>query len=150
MSISNQSNSQSKLHWKQDFGKYSWLSRSISSFSRILGKVYELFRSCASDLVIARLTMHHGTFLGNANKKPVIHCPKQSKSPKTVPWCIAKNNPNPQKQSRDALPWSNRWYTSLFFDISVYSWGLIRFPVIVKSPEIKSRKPKGFRQTFAK
>ena len=34
------------------------------------------FRSCARDLGIARLTMHHGTVLGNANKIPV---------PKTVP-----------------------------------------------------------------
>ena len=27
--------------------------------------------SCARDLVIARLTMHHETVLGDANKKPV-------------------------------------------------------------------------------
>ena len=29
------------------------------------------FQSCARDLGIARLAMHHGTVLGNANKKPV-------------------------------------------------------------------------------
>ena len=29
------------------------------------------FRSCARDLVVARLTMHHGIVLGDASKKPV-------------------------------------------------------------------------------
>ena len=41
---------------------------------------HEAFLSRAKGLVIARLTMHHGTVLGDANKKPV-----------------------PKKQSRDAL-----------------------------------------------
>ena len=35
------------------------------------------FRSYARDLVIARSTMHHGTVLGDANKKPPS--PKQSR-----------------------------------------------------------------------
>ena len=42
---------------------------------------YSPFQSCITDLVIARLTMHHGTVFWDANKKPV-----------------------PQKQSHDALP----------------------------------------------
>ena len=36
---------------------------------------YSAFQSCARDLVIARLTVHHGTVLGDADKKPV---PKNS------------------------------------------------------------------------
>ena len=45
--------------------------------------LYSPFRSCARDLVIARLTMHHGTVLGDANKKPapqnshVMHCQRR-------------------------------------------------------------------------
>ena len=41
------------------------------------------FPSCATDLVIARLTMHHGIVLGKANKKPVpknspvMHCQRR-------------------------------------------------------------------------
>ena len=50
-------------------------------------------RSCARDLVIARLTMHHGTVLGDANKKPVpqnspvMHCqPRYSQASIAQLW----------------------------------------------------------------
>ena len=42
------------------------------------------FRSCARDLVIASLTMYHGTVLAEANKKsitknsPMMHCQLRS------------------------------------------------------------------------
>ena len=53
------------------------------------------FRSCARDVIIERLTMHHGTILGDANKKPipknspVMHCQRryyQASSPTSEWW----------------------------------------------------------------
>ena len=46
-------------------------------------QLYSPFQSRARDLVIARLTMHHGAVLGDANKKPVpknspvMHCQRR-------------------------------------------------------------------------
>ena len=60
---------------------------------------YGPFRSCARDLVIARLTMQHGTVLGDANKKTVLlqdssamHCQRRYfQTPSaTSEWRIAK------------------------------------------------------------
>ena len=56
-------------------------------------------RSCSRDLVITRLTMHHGTVLGDAGKKPVhqnspvMHCQHRysQASGTTLEWQIGSN-----------------------------------------------------------
>ena len=57
-----------------DHSEVAWIYRLLGGEGR--GGEGGEFQGCARDFVyvIARWEMHHGTVLGDANKKPVMHC----------------------------------------------------------------------------